>query len=62
MTWLDLVTVETTPTASRIQRRKRSFMTSDRAAAGLQPKSTARGGVGGSPSRALPTCATATEV
>jgi len=62
MTWLTLATVETTPTDSRIQRRYRSPMTSDRAAAGLQPKSSARGAVGGSPSRALSACAPATEV
>jgi hypothetical protein len=54
MTWLDLATVETTPTDSRIQRRKRSLLTSDlAAAAGKQPKSSAHDGVGGSPSRAL---------
>jgi hypothetical protein len=62
MTWFDLATVDTTPTDSRIQRRNRSSMTSDWAAAGMQPKSSARGGVGGSPSRALPACVTATEV
>jgi hypothetical protein len=62
MTWLDLATVGTTPTDSGIQRRNRSFITFDRAAAGMQPKSSARGVVGGGPSRALSTCATATEV
>jgi hypothetical protein len=62
MTWLDLATVRTTPTDSGIQRRNRSFNTFDRAAAGMQPKSSARGGVGGGPSRALPRCVTATEV
>jgi hypothetical protein len=62
MTWLYLATVETTPTDSRIQRRYRSTMTSDRAAAGSQPKSSARGVVGGSPSRAPSACVPATEV
>ena len=62
MMWLDLATVETTPTGSRIQRNSRSLLTSDRAAAGLQPKSSARGVVGKGPSRALSTCALATEV
>jgi hypothetical protein len=55
-------TVHTTPTDSRSQRRIRSFMTSDRAAAGMQPKPSACDAVGGGPSRALPLCATATEV
>ncbi|GAA2635823.1 hypothetical protein Adu01nite_67020 [Paractinoplanes durhamensis] len=63
MTWLDLATVKTTPTDPGIQRRIRSFITFDRAAAGMQPKSSARGVVvGGGPSRALPMCAPATEV
>ncbi len=62
MTWLDLATVEASPTDSRIQRHYRSSMTSDRAAAGMQPKSSACGVVGRSPSRALPALAPATEV
>ena len=62
MRWLDLDTVSTTPTDSGIQRRNRSFMTSDRAAAGMQPKSSARVVVGGGPSRALPACVAVTEV
>ena len=62
MTWLDLATVVTTPTDSRSQRRKRSFQKSEMAAAGMQPKSSARGVGGGGLSRALPACASATEV
>ena len=62
MTWLDLANVCTTPTDSGIQRRNRSELTSDTAAAGMQPKSSARDVVGGGPSRALSTCVTATEV
>lgn len=62
MRWLDLATVESTPTDSRIQRRNRSFLTTDTTAAGMQPRLSARGDVGGGPSRALPVCATATEV
>jgi hypothetical protein len=62
MRWLHPDTVCTTPTEPGIQRRNRSFMTSDRAAAGMQPKSSARGVVGGGPSRALPACVTVTEV
>jgi hypothetical protein len=63
MTWLDLATVaKTTPTDPRIQRLNRSLMTSDRAAAGMQPKSSARGAVGMGPSRALSACVLATEV
>lgn len=62
MTWLDLATVCTTPTDSGIQRRNRSSKTSDRAAAGMQPKSSARGVAGGGPSRALPARFTVTEV
>ena len=62
MTWLDLGTVCTTPTEPGIQRRNRSLMTSDTAAAGLQPKSSASDVVGGGPSRALPVRATVTEV
>lgn len=62
MTWLYLATVETTPTDSRIQRHSRSLMTSDRAAAGSQPKSSARGAIGMGPSRALSARALATEV
>jgi hypothetical protein len=62
MRWFDLGTVCTTPTDSGIQRRNRSLLTSDTAAAGLQPKSSARDVVGGGPSRALPMRATVTEV
>jgi hypothetical protein len=62
MTWLDLATVGTTPTDSGIQRRNRSFNTFDRAAAGMQPKSSACGVVGGGPSRALSARVNATEV
>ena len=62
MRWLDLDTVSTTPTDSGIQRRNRSLKTSDRAAAGMQPKSPARGVVDGGPSRALSMRAAVTEV
>ena len=55
-------TVHTTPTDSRSQRRTRSYLPSDRAAAGMQPKSSACDAIGGGPSRAIPSCATATEV
>jgi hypothetical protein len=55
-------TVHTTPTDSRSQRRTRSFLISDRAAAGMQPKSSAHDVVGGSPSRASSACVIATEV
>jgi hypothetical protein len=62
MTSLDPATVKTTPTDWRIQRRTRSFLTSDRAAAGMQPKSSAGDVIGGGPSRALAMYADATEV
>ena len=62
MTWLHPATVCTTPTDSGIQRRNRSLKTSDRAAAGMQPKSPARGVVDGGPSRALSMRAAVTEV
>ena len=62
MTWVHPATVKATPTDSRSQRSNRSFQTSDRAAAAMQPKSSARGVVGRGPSRALSACATATEV
>jgi hypothetical protein len=55
-------TVHTTPTDSRSQRRTRSLLTSDRAAAGMQPKSSACDAIGGGPSRALPSWVIATEV
>jgi hypothetical protein len=55
-------TVHTTLTDSRSQRRTRSFLTSDRVAARTQPRMSASDVVGGGPSRALPACATATEV
>ena len=54
--------VDTTPTDTGIQRRNRSFLTSDRAAAGMQPKSPACDAIGRGPSRALPMRAAATEV
>ena len=60
--WLDPVTVDQTSTEPGIQRRYRSLMTSDMAAAGTQPKSSADASVGEDPSRALSTCANATEV
>jgi hypothetical protein len=62
MRWFHPDTVCTTPTEPGIQRRNRSLMTSDRAAAGLQPKSSARGVIGGGPSRASSSCAPVTEV
>ena len=62
MTWAHPATVKTTPTDSRSQRSNRSFLTSDRAAAGMQPKSSACDVVGGGPSRAPSACGTATEV
>jgi hypothetical protein len=55
-------TVHTAPTDSRSQRRTRSFLTSDRAAAGMQPKSSACDVGGASPSRACPARVIATEV
>jgi len=48
----NLANVETTPTETGSQRRNRSFLPSDRAAAVMQPKSSARGAAYGSPSRA----------
>lgn len=62
MTRIDLATVDTTPTGSRIQRHSRSFMTSVRAAAGMQPVSSAGGVAGEGPSRVRSACAIATEV
>ena len=62
MMWLDLATVDPTPTETGIQRRNRSSQTSDRAAARLQPKSSACGVAEGGPSRAPFACAPATEV
>jgi hypothetical protein len=62
MMWLDPATVIPTPTDSRSQRRIRSFKTSDRAAARMQPKSSAGDAVDGSPSRASSACVNATEV
>lgn len=62
MTWVHPATVKTTSTDSRSQRSNRSFQTSDRAAAAMQPKSSARGVVDRGPSRALSAHATATEV
>ena len=57
-----LANVDATQTDTGIQRRNRSLMTSDTAAAGLQPKSSASDVAGGGPSRALPVRATVTEV
>ena len=48
----NLANVDTTPTETGSQRRNRSFLTSDRAAAGMQPKSSVRDAASGSPSRA----------
>jgi hypothetical protein len=62
MTRLRPTTVHTTPTDSRSQRRTRSFLISDRAAAGMQPKSSACDAIGGGPSRVLPAWLNATEV
>jgi hypothetical protein len=47
-----LANVDATPTDTGIQRRIRSILTSDRAAAGMQPRSSARGAASVSPSRA----------
>jgi hypothetical protein len=60
--WLDLATFGTTPTDSRIQRHHRSALTTDRVAAGTQPKSSARDAVGETSPRALAVLARATEV
>ena len=54
--------VLSTPTDSRSQRRTRSSLTSDRAAAQPQPRMSASDVVGGGPSRALSARTTATEV
>ena len=62
MTWPRPATVHTTPTDSRSQRRTRSFLTSDRAAAGMQPKSSAGDVIGAGPSRAPSARVNATEV
>ena len=51
-----LANVDTIETGARIQRRNRSFLTSDRAAAGMQPKTSARGAVCAGPSRASAAC------
>ena len=48
-----LANVDTTPTDTRIQRRRRSFLTSDRAAARLQPTTSARGTVSSRPLQGL---------
>ena len=47
-----LANVDTTPTDTGIQRRFRSFLTSDRAAAAMQPRTSDCGAASGSPSRA----------
>jgi hypothetical protein len=62
MTRIDLATVDTTPTGSRIQRHSRSSMTNVRAAAGMQPESSARAVAGEVPSRVLSAHVTAIEV
>jgi hypothetical protein len=51
-----LANVDTTLTDTGIQRRFRSFLTSDRAAAGMQPKTSARGAACAGPSRASTAC------
>jgi len=51
---LDPATVDPAPTDWRIQRRTRSLLTSDWAAAGMQPKSPVYDAVGRGPARALP--------
>jgi hypothetical protein len=57
-----LATVGATPTDSGIQRRNRSSLTSETEAAVTQPQLSARGVVGGGPSRASSARASATEV
>ena len=52
MSVLTLATVDTTQTDTGIQRRIRSFLTSDRAAVVMQPRTSACGAVSVSPSRA----------
>ena len=56
MTVPHLANVETFQTDSGIQRRSRSFLTSDRAAAGTQPRTSACGAASVSPSRASLVC------
>jgi hypothetical protein len=51
-----LVNVDTTPTDTGIQRRNRSFLTSDLAAARLQPRTSDSGAASVSPSRASLAC------
>jgi hypothetical protein len=62
MTRLDLDNVMAPQTDPRIQRFNRSLLTSDTAAAGKQPKSSASGVPGEGPSRASQAHAPATEV
>jgi len=52
----NLANVETIQTDTGIQRRNRSFLTSDRAAAGMQPRTSACGAASVSPSRASLVC------
>ena len=52
MTVPTLANVDTTPTDTGIQHRDRSFLTSDRAAAAMQPRTSDCGAASGSPSRA----------
>ena len=51
-----LANVDTIQTDTGIQRRNRSLLTSDRAAAGTQPKTSACGAASVSPSRASLVC------
>ena len=48
-----LANVDTTETDTSIQRRDRSFLTSDRAAAAMQPTTSVCDATSGSPSRAF---------
>jgi hypothetical protein len=56
MTVPTVANVDTTPTDTGIQHRNRSFLTSDRAAAVVQPTMSARGAVQRGPSRASLAC------
>jgi hypothetical protein len=56
MNVLTLANVDTTPTGTGIQHRARSILTSDRAAASLQPRTSVCDVAPGSPSRALRAC------
>ena len=52
MNALNLANVDTASTDTGIQHRSRSILTSDTAAAAMQPKTSDRGAASGSPSRA----------